>query len=158
MLGCIGGVPGTRENALALLRQGELVVCYPGGSNETFKSPEQAYRLRWERTVGFARIAALANVPVVPFAAGGVDETYLNFGTSPRLRGWLGRYAAPFALGLGPLPLPVPMRFQLGAPMRPGPDEPPESFKARVQVRVEAMLAALCQAAARKPTLEARPA
>ena len=83
ILARLGGVPGTKENARALLEQGQLVVCYPGGSRETFKSPEQAYRLQWEQTVGFARLAAACNAPVVPFAAAGVDDTYLNFGHLP---------------------------------------------------------------------------
>jgi 1-acyl-sn-glycerol-3-phosphate acyltransferase len=148
ILARLGGVPGTPENARALLDQGQLVVCYPGGSRETFKSPEQAYQLQWEQTVGFARLAASCDVPVVPFAAAGVDDTYLNFGHLEPLRARLGRYAAPLTLGLGPLPLPVAMRFALGAPLRCGIDEPPERFKQRVQTVVEAMLVRLaCRSA-----------
>jgi 1-acyl-sn-glycerol-3-phosphate acyltransferase len=143
ILARLGGVPGTPENARALLEQGELVVCYPGGSRETFKSPEQAYQLQWEQRVGFARLAAACNAPVVPFAGAGVDETFFNFGHLQSLRARLGRYAAPLTLGLGPLPLPVPLRFTLGPPLRCAADEPPAQFKLRVQTAVEAMLTRL---------------
>lgn len=154
ILARIGGVPGTPENARRLLERGELVVCYPGGANETFKSPEQAYRLRWEHTEGFARVAAQCGVPVVPFAAAGVDEIYLNFGHLGALRKRLGRYAAPLALGLGPLPLPVPLHFCLGEPLWCREGEAPGQLKQRVQAAVEAMLDGLTTRQAAAPPRE----
>ena len=57
----LGGVEGTRENALAALESGALVVCYPGGARETFKRRHGRYRLRWERALGFVRLAALSS-------------------------------------------------------------------------------------------------
>lgn len=137
----VGGVPGTRENALAALEAGRWVVCYPGGSREVFKSPEQRYRLAWERAIGFARIAVEADVPVIPFAGLGVDDTFINFGHAPVLRSLLGRYAAPLAMGLGPVPLPVPLCFRFAPailPERAGGE--PHRLKALVQRSVEALL------------------
>lgn len=136
----IGGVPGTRENALALLRAKQLVVCYPGGSRETFKAPTDAYRLRWERTTGFAQLALDAGVPIVPFAGAGIDDTYLNYGAPAFLRARLGRYAPPLGLGLGPLPMPVRLRFRLGAPITACAGEQAGELKLRVQSAVEALL------------------
>ncbi len=137
----LGGVPGTRDNALSLLRAGRVVVCYPGGSREVFKGPERRYALQWERARGFARVAIEAQVPVIPFAGLGVDDTFLNFGHAPLARRLFGRYAAPLALGLGPLPLPVQLHFRLGAPLLPPPTlDGLERFKVRVQRSVEQLL------------------
>lgn len=141
----LGGVPGTRENALSLLKAGRTVVCYPGGSREVFKDAADHYRLQWERARGFARVAIEAQVPVVPFAGLGVDDTFVNFGHARLAKRLLGRYAAPLAMGLGPLPLPVPLHFRLGAPLRPPQslhDDEVLAFKLRVQRKVEALLAA----------------
>lgn len=141
ILGRIGGVPGTPAHALALLEAGHLVVCYPGGAREVFKSPEAAYRLAWEGALGFARVAIRARVPVVPFAGLGVDESYFNLGHLPQLVRLLGRYALPFAVGLGPLPLPVRFRFRLGTPLSPPRDERRAAhLKLAVQASVENLL------------------
>jgi 1-acyl-sn-glycerol-3-phosphate acyltransferase len=136
----LGGVTGTRENAIASLRCDQLVVCYPGGAREVFKDPDQAYRLRWEERQGFAWVAQAAGVPIIPFAGLGVDESYFNFGRSQRARFRIGSYAAPVALGLGPFPLPVHFHFKLGRPVFPEPGVDPAVIKSRVQDAVEGML------------------
>jgi 1-acyl-sn-glycerol-3-phosphate acyltransferase len=118
----VGGHVGTRETALRLLREGHLVVCYPGGSREVFKAPRDRYRLRWDRAVGFARVAIEAGVPVVPFAGLGVDESFVNLGHLRAARSLLGRYAVPIALG----PFPTRFRFVLGRPIVP-PEDPAQA-------------------------------
>jgi 1-acyl-sn-glycerol-3-phosphate acyltransferase len=137
LLSRLGGVPGTRENAAALLREGHLVVCYPGGVREVFKAPDARYRLRWERSCGFARVAIAAQAPVVPFAGLGVDDSFLNLGHLGLFTQLFGRYAPPLALG----PLPARLLFRVGAPMIP-PRDPAlaEAFKASVQAAVESLL------------------
>ncbi|MBF5045390.1 acyltransferase family protein [Aggregicoccus sp. 17bor-14] len=143
----LGGVPGTRESALAQLSEGRLVVCYPGGARETFKPPHRHYMLRWERSLGFARLAAEAQVPVLPFAGYGVDDTFLYPGD-----GQLGvqlapeeKYRMPLVM---PLPLPVRLSFALGAPLEPPPRGAPEAqlaaFRDRVAARVRWLLAEAC--------------
>lgn len=72
-VGAVAGEPGV---AVGLLRQGELVVVYPGGVDDSFKLSSEAYRLQWGERAGFARVAAAAGVPVVPVAAVGVDELF----------------------------------------------------------------------------------
>jgi hypothetical protein len=110
------------------LRQGHLVVCYPGGAWETLKKPRHHYTLRWEGTLGFAWLAAQARVPIVPFAGFGVDDTFLC-PDDERLCVPLAsgeKYRVPLGIGLGPIPLPVKMTFILGQPLRPPPPDAPE--------------------------------
>lgn len=135
----LGGVPGTRENALSLLADGQLVVCYPGGAREVFKGPGDQYRLQWAGTSGFARVAIEAGVPVVPFAGIGVDHSFVNFGHLGLATRLLGRYAPPLAVG----PFPARLRFRLGAPIAPPAGaRRVEAFKHRVQSAVESLLEA----------------
>jgi 1-acyl-sn-glycerol-3-phosphate acyltransferase len=142
LLARCGGHLGTVENARALLAHDQLVVCYPGGSREVFKAPGQRYRLCWERSSGFARLAIRLGVAIVPFAGLGVDDSYLNFGHLPGTCALFGRYALPLAVGLGPLPLPVRFRFRLGMPIAP-PSElgRAEALKDEVAAQVRALLA-----------------
>jgi 1-acyl-sn-glycerol-3-phosphate acyltransferase len=148
----LGGVEGTREKALDALRQGHLVVCYPGGAWETFKKPRHHYTLRWEGTLGFVRLAAQTGVPIVPFAGFGVDDTFLC-PDDERLSVPLApgeKYRVPLGIGLGPLPLPVKMTFVVGKPLRPPPANAPESrlqhFRDRVAHTVRRLLERACHA------------
>ena len=144
----LGGIPGTRENAASLLSDGHLVVCYPGGAREVFKRPDERYRLQWDRSSGFARVAIAAGVPVVPFAGLGVDHSFLNFGHLQAATRLLGRYAPPLALG----PLPARLRFRIGAPLAP-PGDPALAgpFKEQVQDAVESLLEEAHGAVAQEP-------
>lgn len=121
----IGGMYGAPDNARRALAAGHLVVCYPGGAREVLKHDSaQRYKLRWERSTGFARVALEAGVPIVPFAAAGVDHTYEIVsrlrGTGQLLMGH-DKYDLPLLSGsLGPLPSPVPFWFRIGAPISTG--------------------------------------
>nr|WP_246356737.1 lysophospholipid acyltransferase family protein [Pyxidicoccus fallax] len=145
----LGGIEGTRENALAALEAGQLVVCYPGGARETFKRSQGRYRLRWERALGFARLAARAGVPVVPFAGFGVDDAFFWPPAEERLCLQLARgdkYRMPLVMG----PLPVQLTFAVGEPHEPPPPDAPESrllaFRHRVAASVRRLLLRACHA------------
>lgn len=120
----LGGLEGTRENALSSLAQGEWVLCYPGGAREVFKGRGERHCLSWGEANGFVAVAREAQVPVVPFAACGVDDTYRVLLGTKRIARALGRnekYAVPLAIGLGPLPLPAHFRFVIGKAVPPPP-------------------------------------
>jgi 1-acyl-sn-glycerol-3-phosphate acyltransferase len=117
----LGGMYGSPDNAHRALTRGDLVVCYPGGAREVLKRrSEQRYRLLWENAKGFARSALRAKVPIVPFAAAGVDDTYdivsRMRGTGELLMGH-AKYDLPVVWGHGPLPRRVPFWFRVGAPI-----------------------------------------
>lgn len=131
----LGGTYGCARNAMKALGRGDLVVCYPGGARETFKRERDKYRCLWRESLGFVRLAMSAGVPIVPFAAAGVDHTYKIVG---HLRGsgqalmGNGKYDLPFVWGVGPLPRPVPFWFRLGKPIAlPKADAPPTESNVR---------------------------
>jgi 1-acyl-sn-glycerol-3-phosphate acyltransferase len=120
----VGGAYGHPDNAHRLLGEGHLVVCYPGGAREVLKRADcDRYRLRWQKSRGFLRVARDAGVPIVPFAAAGVDDTFdvvgARAGTGKVLMGH-DKYDLPRLSGanLG-LPRPVPFLFRIGEPVDP---------------------------------------
>lgn len=126
----LGGTYGSAANGLRALRRGDLVVCYPGGAREVLKQEHDKYRLLWQKSVGFVRLALSAKVPIVPFAAAGVDDTFRIVthlrGSGELLMGH-AKYDLPLLWGArGPLPNPVPFWFHFGEPF-----VPPEGADAR---------------------------
>jgi 1-acyl-sn-glycerol-3-phosphate acyltransferase len=72
----IGALPGEPGAAVDLLRQGELVIVYPGGVDDSLKLSSQRYQLQWKSRAGFARVALTAQVPIIPVVGFGIDEMY----------------------------------------------------------------------------------
>lgn len=142
----LGHVAGTPENAVATLRHGDLVLVYPGGARDAFKGSKERYRLQWQRSAGFVRVALEAEVPIVPVAGIGVDD-YYEITKEPEevAETFLGRiilaalgderYVPPSFRGFGPIPKPARLTFIIGDPIFPG--EPPEA--AKDPARVEAI-------------------
>ncbi len=115
----VGGAYGHPHNARRLLEDGELVVVYPGGAREAFKRrARDRYRLSRDRSQGFLKIALELGVPIVPFAAAGVDDTFDvngSFEGTGRLLMGHDKYDLPRLRGaLGPIPRRVPFLFRFG--------------------------------------------
>lgn len=102
----VGAIDASEQAALAALAGGESVLIFPGGARELYGPPDV---LDWSGRRGFARIAAKARVPVVPFAMAGADQQH-------RFRVALGRSGS---LWLPPIPLPVRIDYLFAAPMTP---------------------------------------
>ena len=123
----LGAVAGERERAVELLRRDELVLVYPGGVDDSFKAPEDHYRLLWKGRMGFIRVAIRSGRPIVPIMAAGIDDAY-SFLFRERgigrylMGGGNPRYDFPVSLGLGLLPLPVKFTFHAGEPIMPPAD------------------------------------
>ena len=123
-----GMVRGTRENTRALMRDGQHILVFPGGTGEVFHGRGQEYRLLWKERVGFARLAIEFGYPVVPFAAVGVEEMF-DVVADQRTPGLAQVYAIisrlvglplpPIAHGIGPTLIPRPERlyFWFGDPI-----------------------------------------
>lgn len=122
LLHAVGAVEGVPENAVALLRRGSWVGVYPGGIDDSWKTIDERYVLKWGARAGFARVAMRAGAPILPVAGLGIDEMYSVVGRER----WLGRavmgsprYDLPLVFGaFGTLvPRRVPQRYVIGAPI-----------------------------------------
>ncbi len=70
----MGVVEGTRDIASELMRNGELVMVFPGGAREVNKRKNERYKLVWKNRLGFARLAIQHQYPIVPFASVGAEH------------------------------------------------------------------------------------
>ena len=112
-----GAVPASRENAMAALRAGAIVVVAPGGVREGMATSAEDYLLRWYGKTGFAEIAHEAKVAIVPMFTRNVREVFLVLGGSLPLVQKLYRLTRlPFTPFIGPLP--VPLTSVLGEPLQ----------------------------------------
>jgi hypothetical protein len=69
-------VKGDRDLAEGLLREGELLMIYPGGVREAAKGPWEREHLLWEGRTGFVRIALKSRAQIVPAAVLGAADVY----------------------------------------------------------------------------------
>lgn len=115
----IGGIRGTQENALKFLAAGHLVNVYPGGARDAFKGPEGRYRLHWEHSRGYIRLALRAQVPIILHMGIGTDDTYRILGKWQLPARLLGhpKYALPILMGWGPVPRPVKFDYHISEPI-----------------------------------------
>jgi 1-acyl-sn-glycerol-3-phosphate acyltransferase len=121
----VGGVPASRENALPLLASGQLVAVFPEGLRGVGKLYRERYRMARFGRGGFVRLAAEAQVPIIPVAIVGAEEIHPVIGKLTRLAEPLGLPYIPITptfpwLGpLGLLPVPSKWTMQIGAPIAP---------------------------------------
>ena len=128
LLTMAGMVRGTRENVRALMRDGQNILVFPGGTGEVFKGRGHDYRLMWKERLGFARLAIEFGYPIVPFSAVGAEQM-LRVVVDPRMPGaaqvsalmrlLVGVPLPPIPRGVGLTLLPRPERlyFWFGAPV-----------------------------------------
>ena len=123
-----GMVRGTRANVRALMRDGQNILVFPGGTGEVFKGRGQDYRLIWKERLGFARLAIESGYPIVPFAAVGAEEMFhvvvdrempIAAQVSALMRRLVGLPLPPIPRGIGLTLLPRPERlyFWFGHPV-----------------------------------------
>jgi len=149
-----GGAVASRENALALLRLGELVLLFPEGVPGVAKTFADRYRLR-QFSSGFVRLALALDVPVVPVAVVGAEEIYPVVGRAESVGRMLGVPYVPLTpffplLGLlGTIPLPTKWFIRFGKPLRLSvPDGEARTQRARAEAakvrrKVQAMVTRL---------------
>jgi 1-acyl-sn-glycerol-3-phosphate acyltransferase len=137
----IGALDGTPGVALNFLRAGHLVNTYPGGARDALKERDSLYRLHWENSYGFVKVALRARVPVILHMGIGIDDTWRIIG---RIR-WTGRvlknprYEIPLLLGWGPVPRPVKFTYYVSEPI-PLEGEPEDADDPRAVDRIHRRL------------------
>jgi 1-acyl-sn-glycerol-3-phosphate acyltransferase len=118
-----GGVRASMQNALALCASGALVGVFPEGLRGVGKLYRERYRLTNFGRGGFIRLARKANVPIIPVAIIGAEETHPVLGKFTRLAKPLGLPYIPITptfpwFGpLGLLPVPTKWTIAIGAPI-----------------------------------------
>jgi 1-acyl-sn-glycerol-3-phosphate acyltransferase len=121
----VGGVRASREIALPLLAAGELVAVFPEGLKGVGKLYRERYRMSRFGRGGFVRLAAEAQVPLLPVAIVGAEEIHPVIGKITSLAEPLGLPYIPITptfpwLGpLGLLPVPTKWTIQIGPPIAP---------------------------------------
>jgi 1-acyl-sn-glycerol-3-phosphate acyltransferase len=111
------------DDAVRLLREGELVGVWPEGYKGIGKPFSERYKLARFGRGGFVRVALLARAPIIPVAIIGSEETYPIVGNVP----WLARllnlpyfpitWQFPLFGPFGLLPLPARWLIEFGAPI-----------------------------------------
>lgn len=151
-LTAVGAIPGEPEAATELLAAGELVVVYPGGVDDSFKTSGERHVLKWGSRTGFARIAMRARVPILPVAGLGIDDMFTVLGRER----WVGRriwgsprYDLPVAVGAfgSMIPRRAPQRFVILPPVDTGGDPEDREAVARVRDATHAALQAALSSA-----------
>jgi 1-acyl-sn-glycerol-3-phosphate acyltransferase len=148
----IGGVRASAENALAILARGGLVGVFPEGLRGVGKLFERRYHLARFGRGGFVRLARAAQVPIVPVAIVGAEETHPVLARLTTLARPLGlpyipvTPTFPWFGPLGLLPVPTKWTIRLGEaipPPAPVTDDPNENqyIADLVRARMESMLA-----------------
>jgi 1-acyl-sn-glycerol-3-phosphate acyltransferase len=121
----VGGVRASRETALPLLAAGELVAVFPEGLKGVGKLYRERYRMARFGRGGFVRLAAEAQVPLIPVAIVGAEEIHPIIGKVTALAEPLGLPYIPITptfpwLGpLGLLPVPTKWTIQIGPAVPP---------------------------------------
>lgn len=160
-----GVLRGGRSIALDALRNArhDLMVM-PGGDRDTWRPYSKRYEVCFGGRSGYARLAILAGVPIVPVANAGAHETLIVLSDGRPFAKAIGLHAfaraeifpvhlsLPWGFAVGPwphLPTPVTLRYRIGAPIAPpehlDPEREPDEqvvrdYDAQVQSAVQNLL------------------
>ncbi|TFJ80140.1 hypothetical protein NSK_008697 [Nannochloropsis salina CCMP1776] len=70
-----GGVRGTKNIAEKLMADGQPLLFYPGGLEESFKAPgTPTYGLKWGERLGFIMLAIKHEYTLIPFSSLGMED------------------------------------------------------------------------------------
>jgi 1-acyl-sn-glycerol-3-phosphate acyltransferase len=112
LMEALGSREGTKENAIKMLRHGEMLVVAPGGMREALRPSREKYKIIWDKRKGFAKLAIETGVPVILAACPAADDLY-DIAPS-HITAWAYKtlkIPVFFAKGLGLSPIPKPMKL-----------------------------------------------
>jgi 1-acyl-sn-glycerol-3-phosphate acyltransferase len=109
----MGCIPASHENAMLALEKGAAVLVYPGGDWEVHRPSWRSAEVDFAGRKGFARLAIEANVPIVPIAAVGGQETAIFLSRGERLAKAL-QLDRMFRLKVLPISLALPWGLNVG--------------------------------------------
>src|SRR4051794_3612320 len=85
-----GTIPASPANMRKALDRGAALLVYPGGDHETYRPSWESDKVDFDGRAGLVRLAAEADVPIVPVVAIGGQETALFLGQGERASRALG--------------------------------------------------------------------
>jgi len=118
----------------ALVDHKHDIMVMPGGDVEVWRPWRRRYEVDFGGRRGYARVACVTGVPIVPVAHAGAHDTFmvlsdgrwlarlLHIENIARSKVWPIHLSLPWGLGIGPLPhipLPVKLHYRIGAPIVP---------------------------------------
>jgi 1-acyl-sn-glycerol-3-phosphate acyltransferase len=112
-----GQLTGIPEHAERLLRDDRLLMVFPEGARGTAKLFHERNSLVRFGT-GFVRLAMATGTPIIPFGFVGGGEAVPTVFNLYKLGKLMGVPYIPITSYLVPIPKPVAMRVEFGAPMR----------------------------------------
>ena len=117
----MGAVDASKENAVRLLKRGEIVAVFPGGEREALRPFTKKYQLLWDGRTGFAKTAIEAGVPIVPCMGVGIDDIFYILDQPIQISKKLFHryFPFPFFIGLGGLPIPRQITHYIGEAIYP---------------------------------------
>ena len=125
LMGHLNVHPAHFDTASELLQGGHLVGVWPEGVNGVGKTIEHRYQLQEFGRAGFARLAAINQVPIIPTVVIGSEEAYPLVARVEGLLGWADIPYLPVTptfpmLGpLGLIPFPSKWTISFGIPIAP---------------------------------------
>jgi 1-acyl-sn-glycerol-3-phosphate acyltransferase len=151
----MGILRAKRESALPAMADGRLVLVYPGGDQDAFRTFAERGRIVLAGRQGFVRLAMAAGVPIIPLVSVGLHESFMVLHKGEGLARALGLKklfrTEVFPLGLSlpwgiapaffpflPLPTSIEMRFCAPIAADGSPDD--EAAVRAVYDRVEAAM------------------
>lgn len=149
-LGRAGAVEAGRDAAEGILRDGGVLIDFPGGDYDVFRPWRERNRIDFGGRLGFVRLALRTQVPVVPAVSIGAHETVVVLARGERLARRLGIdrlfrikvlplvFGPPFGVvpgGIPTLPFPSKITVELGEPIDWASDLGPEAADDDVVVR-----------------------
>jgi 1-acyl-sn-glycerol-3-phosphate acyltransferase len=155
----LGVLRATRENAEAVLEAGRILLVYPGGDKDAFRSFRDRHKIILAGRKGFVRLALSQKAPIVPLVSVGLHESMIILSSGEKLARWIGlkkllrTEVMPFGLslpwGLAPsffmfLPLPSKVDMRFGDPIllegEPEDDEAVDRGYARVHAVMQQLM------------------
>ena len=73
----VGVIEASRENAAKALRTGSLVLVFPGGDYDSYRSTMEENKIDFAGRTGYVRTAIESGVPIVPMVSIGAQESQL---------------------------------------------------------------------------------
>jgi 1-acyl-sn-glycerol-3-phosphate acyltransferase len=147
----LGSREGTHENAVSMLKNGEIIVVAPGGMREALRPSREKYKIMWSRRKGFVKLAVESGVPIVLAACPAADDIYEV--APSHITAWAYKtLKIPlfFARGFGfsPIPKPTTLTHLVSEPLYPPnkSDDPQEmarcvsEFQKQVVERMERLM------------------